>query len=49
MNESKNNLDKFLSENKRKAEKEHTHTAIPNYPHSYGGSYTIPDNKYSQL
>ena len=49
MNESKNNLDKFLSENKRKAEKEHTHTAIPNYPHSYGGSYTIPDNKYSQF
>ena len=49
MNESKNNLEKFLSENKRKAEKEHTHTAIPNYPHSYGGSYTIPDNKYSQF
>jgi P4 family phage/plasmid primase-like protien len=49
MNESKKILDKFLFDNKRKPDKEHTHTAIPNYPESYGGSYTIPDNKYNQF
>ena len=49
MNESKKILEKYLFDNKRKPDKEHTHTAIPNYPESYGGSYTIPDSKYKHF
>ena len=49
MNESKKLLDDFLLSHKRKPDKEYTHTAIPNRPHSFGGSYTIDDSNYHKF
>jgi P4 family phage/plasmid primase-like protien len=40
-------LSSFLNKHKRNDKPEFTHTIIPNHPIHYGGSYTIPDDKYN--
>ena len=42
-------FDAFLKNYKRHDKPEYTHTIIPNHPVHYGGSYTIPDNKYNEF
>jgi len=42
-------LNSFLNKYKRNDKPEFTHTIIPNHPVHYGGSYTIPDDKYDKF
>ena len=42
-------LKSFLNKYKRNDKPEFTHTIIPNHPVHYGGSYTIPDDKYDNF
>ena len=42
-------LNSFLNKYKRNDKPEFTHTIIPNHPVHYGGSYTIPDDKYDNF
>ena len=42
-------LSSFLNRYKRNDKPEFTHTIIPNHPVHYGGSYTIPDDKYDEF
>ena len=42
-------LSSFLNRYRRNDKPEFTHTIIPNHPIHYGGSYTIPDDKYNEF
>ena len=46
---SKYELDNFLKVHKRKQNEDYTHTALPNLPESFAGSYTISKNDYSKF
>jgi len=46
---SKNQLNQFLKSMKRKSNEVYTHTALPSPPESFGGSYTIPYDKYQEF
>lgn len=46
---SKNQLNQFLKSMKRKSNEVYTHTGLPCPPDSFGGSYTIPYNKYQEF
>lgn len=43
---SKNALNNFLKKNKKKEDQQYTHTALPNPPESFAGSYSISENNY---
>ena len=45
-NLSKSQLNQFLKNHKRKDNEEYTHTALPNLPESFAGSYCIPKEDY---
>ena len=44
---SKYEIEKFLRDNKRNGD--FTHTALPNPPENFAGSYTISDDKYNKF
>jgi P4 family phage/plasmid primase-like protien len=46
---SKSKLDNFLRKHKRKGDESYTHTALPNLPESFAGSYVIPPEKYDEF
>ena len=43
---SKSKLNQFLKNHKRKNNEQYTHTALPNLPESFAGSYCIPEKDY---
>jgi P4 family phage/plasmid primase-like protien len=43
---SKSKLNQFLKNHKRKDNEQYTHTALPNMPESFAGSYVIPKKDY---
>ena len=44
-----NELDHFLKNHRRKPNEDYTHTALPNLPESFAGSYTINKNDYPKF
>ena len=47
--QSKKTLENFLRQHKKKADQPYTHTAIPNLPESFGGSYHVASEDYNEF